>query len=98
MNCPKHGIGWLGNRTSTIAFGMCPERKRLLLQYIDAIKAYYEAVRILAEIGGAALGADVQVIRINCRKALLLAEEARLALMRHEADHFCDSCLPPARS
>lgn len=69
---------------------ICPERKRLLTEYRDAVHNHYEAVRTLVDCITAALGSDVDLIRRNCRARLEQAEQARLALYRHEANHFCD--------
>jgi hypothetical protein len=69
---------------------ICPERQRLLIDYRDATFRHSEAVCKLVEMIGLELNADFDLLRRNCRTALETAEQTRLALHRHEADHFCD--------
>lgn len=66
------------------------ERQRLLIDYRDAARRYSEAVRDLVEMVGLDLNADFELLRRNCRKTLETAEQARVALHRHETNHFCD--------
>jgi hypothetical protein len=44
----------------------------------------------MTELLGLGLESEVAVVRRACRTAWETAEKARLALSRHEADHFCD--------
>jgi len=69
---------------------ICPQRQRLLVNYRDTTHRYSEAVRDLVEMVGLGVAADFDLLRRNCRRTLDTAEQARLALNRHEADHFCD--------
>jgi hypothetical protein len=69
---------------------ICPERQRLLIDYRDAAHRYSEAVCQLVEMVGLELDADFKLLRGNCRRASEASEQARLALYRHEANHFCD--------
>lgn len=69
---------------------ICSERQRLLIDYRDATHRYSEAVCKLVEMIGLELTADFDLLRRNCRSELDAAEQARLALHRHEANHFCD--------
>jgi RNase P subunit RPR2 len=69
---------------------ICPERQRLLIDYRDAAHRYSEAVSMLVELIGLELNADMELLRRNCRRASEITEQARTALHRHEADHFCD--------
>jgi hypothetical protein len=69
---------------------ICPERQRLLIDYRDATYRYSEAVCKLVEMIGLEVNADLDLLRRNSRRALDAAEQARLVLLRHEADHFCD--------
>lgn len=69
---------------------ICPERQRLLVVYGDTVRTYYEAARTLVETLNVAMGADVDLLRRTCRRAWEQAEQARIALNRHEANHFCD--------
>lgn len=70
---------------------MCPERMKLLIDYRDATHRYAESVRDLAELVGLELNDDMEMVRRACRGAWQKAEEARVALVRHEGSHFCDS-------
>jgi hypothetical protein len=69
---------------------ICQERSRLLREYADAASRYATSMRDLAEFvrSGDEVGAS-RARRIS-RIALEAAEKFRLALHRHEADHFCD--------
>lgn len=75
----------------------CPERRLLLQEYGKAVRTYHEAVRKFVDRTDEALGSDLDLIRLTCRKAWERAEQARLALYRHEADHFCDRFPPPIK-
>ena len=77
---------------------ICPERKLLLVEYADAVRVHYEAVRKMIDMADAALGSDLDLIRLHCRNALEQAEQARLTLHRHELNHFCDRLLPSAKT
>lgn len=69
---------------------ICPERQRLLTDYSDSASQYSEAVRALVDMISGAVGADIDLLRRNTRKAHEQVEQARLTLFRHEANHFCD--------
>jgi hypothetical protein len=69
---------------------ICPERQRLLIDYRDAAFRYSEAVCKFVEMIGLELNADLELLRRNCRSTAATVEQARLALHRHEANHFCD--------
>lgn len=69
---------------------ICPERLRLLIDYRDAAHRYSEAVRDLVEMVGLGLDGDIDLFRGGCSKIWHQTEQARLALARHEANHFCD--------
>lgn len=69
---------------------ICEERQRLLIDYRDATHRYSEAVSKLVEMIGLELNADFGLLRRNCRAALDAAEQARLKVHRHEANHVCD--------
>lgn len=68
----------------------CPERLRLVDDYRETARAYSEAVRKMADLVGQGVDWEFDVPRRTCRTAWERAEKARLALARHEADHFCD--------
>lgn len=51
---------------------------------------YAESVRDLTESAALVLGHDVELLRRACWKAWEQAERARVALVRHEGNHFCD--------
>jgi hypothetical protein len=69
---------------------LCEERFRLLVLYRETAKTYADAVREMADLAGAGLHSEVATLRRICRGAWEKAEQARLALYRHEADHQCD--------
>ena len=68
---------------------MCSERMRLLIDYRDATHKYAESVRHLTELVRLDLNDDLEMVRRACRGAWQKAEEARVALVRHEGSHFC---------
>lgn len=70
---------------------MCSERMRLLLDYRDATHSYADSVNHLTELAGLGMNDDLEVLRRACRSTWQKAEEARVALVRHEGSHFCDS-------
>src|SRR5215813_10357503 len=69
---------------------LCQERKRLLGDYHDAVKSYYEAVQTLVEMISGAVISDLEFLRCNCRDARERAEQVRITLYRHEINHCCD--------
>jgi hypothetical protein len=69
---------------------ICEERQRLLVEYRDSARRYSEVVCRLVETVGLELNTDIELLRRKCRAASTAVEQARLALHRHEADHFCD--------
>ena len=70
---------------------ICQQRLRLLNDYRETAARYADAVREMANLAGSGLHSEVAVLRRACRAAWEKAENARLALFRHEADHQCDS-------
>ena len=68
----------------------CPERLRLAREYRDSCLVYSEAVRKMTDLICKGVSWEVNVLRGGCRGAWDGTEKARLALARHEADHFCD--------
>ena len=69
---------------------VCQERMRFLNNYRETAREYAAAVSAMADLDGAGLYTEVQVSRRSCRDAWEIAEKARIALFRHEADHQCD--------
>ena len=69
---------------------MCSERRVLLSDYSEAAGSYADSVRNMTELVGLGLTSEVDLLRRNCRSAWEIAERARLALSRHEANHGCD--------
>jgi hypothetical protein len=69
---------------------ICPERRRLLEDYRDAAVAYSEAVRNLVDTICGEFNADMDLLRGACKRTWDASEQTRLALHRHEANHFCD--------
>jgi len=69
---------------------ICAVRLRLVLEHRDSTRLYSEEVRRMTELLGVGLESEVAVLRRACRTAWEVAEKARLAVSRHEADHFCD--------
>ncbi len=69
---------------------LCSERERLLDDYDSSVKTYSARVSELVNKAKGALEDDLNLVRRNCRLAWEQAEQARLLLARHEANHFCD--------
>jgi len=69
---------------------VCQERLGFLNKYRETAKTYADAVSAMADLAGAGLHTEVLVLRRSCRDAWEIAEKARMALFRHEADHQCD--------
>jgi hypothetical protein len=69
---------------------VCQDRSRLLSVYRETAKIYAEAVGQMADLAGLGLHSEVSALRRVCRAAWEKAEQARMALYRHEADHQCD--------
>ena len=69
---------------------ICRERRRLLLAFSETACVYAANVREMADLAGAGLHSEVDVLRRRCRVGWENLEKARLALFRHEADHQCD--------
>jgi len=73
---------------------VCPERFRLLNDYSELTRIYAESVAELRDLVGYGGESDVDPIRRACRQACEAMERARIALFRHEADHYCDRYKP----
>lgn len=69
---------------------LCQERARLLIDYRNAVHGYSERVHNLVEAIGLGINAPEEPLRRKIREAWDAAENARLALARHEANHLCD--------
>lgn len=69
---------------------LCPERARLLIEYRDAVHRYSERVTGLVELAGLELNAGMELLRRKVRETWDASERARVALIRHEGNHFCD--------
>jgi hypothetical protein len=69
---------------------ICQERVRLLREYSDAATNYADSVREMVELAVAGHESESNAARRQCREAWDTAENSRLALSRHEADHTCD--------
>jgi hypothetical protein len=69
---------------------ICPERSRLLADYQSSVDQYSKRVHELVEVIATGLGDDLHLVRRKLRSAFEATEKARMALYRHEADHFCD--------
>lgn len=61
----------------------------LVTDYRDTTRTYSEHVCKLTDLLCLGLQ-EVTLLRCSCRTAWDAAENARLALARHEADHGCD--------
>jgi hypothetical protein len=68
---------------------ICQERARLLRKYSDAVDDYAKGVREMADLVMSGEEVRASEARRICRKAWDDAEQSRLALSRHEADHSC---------
>jgi hypothetical protein len=69
---------------------MCPERLSLVTDYRETARAYFNSVSEMTNLVGLGLESEVAVLRRACQKAWEGAEKSRLALSRHESNHFCD--------
>jgi CheY-like chemotaxis protein len=69
---------------------ICQERSRLLREYADAASHHATSVREMAEFVSSGDEVRANKARRISRICLEAAEKFRLALHRHEADHFCD--------
>lgn len=68
---------------------MCEERLRLLREYSDAVSDYAQSVREMAALVIATEEVRASEARRISRTAWDKAEQSRLSLYRHEADHGC---------
>ena len=73
---------------------VCQERARLLGEYKLAVRSYSESVAKFVDLARVGYNNDVELLRRACRNAWDTAEKARVALSRHEGNHFCDMDLP----
>lgn len=69
---------------------ICPERSKLLIEYRNSVRDYSKYVSELVETVGLELDADLATLRRKIRDANEVSENSRIALYRHESDHFCD--------
>ena len=69
---------------------MCQDRIRLVANYRETTRTYADFVRKMTDLVGLGLESEVDLLRRSCRLAWDAAEQARLALFRHEADHSCN--------
>jgi hypothetical protein len=69
---------------------VCQDRIRLVADYQETTRTYADIVREMTELIRMGIGAETDLLRRKCRQAWDAAEQARLALSRHEADHACD--------
>ena len=74
----------------SLADVLCPDRARLLLEYRDKAKSYADAVFQLAETIGSETVIQPEIEQGKCREAWSSCEQSRIALARHEQNHFCD--------
>ena len=68
---------------------ICQERARLLRSYSDAVSDYAKSVSEMTDLVIAGEEARANEVRRTCRTAWDEAEQSRLSLYRHEADHNC---------
>ncbi len=68
----------------------CSERLRLIVEYRNAVQDYAQAVTDFTDLLELQLNTELDVLRRRCRYFWQKAEDARLALARHEANHYCD--------
>lgn len=69
---------------------ICQERLRLVADYRDTTRTYADLVGKITDLMDLGLESEIDVLRRSCRRVWDAAEKARLALARHEANHFCD--------
>jgi hypothetical protein len=69
---------------------VCQQRLLLIRDYRETTRTYADLVHQMSELVGCGLEAEVDLLRKSCRTAYERAEQARLALARHETDHSCN--------
>ncbi len=57
--------------------------------FADRLQLYTELIRRALDLMEHGLESELEVLRRRCRTAWGDAEEARIALYHHEADHSC---------
>jgi hypothetical protein len=69
---------------------MCPERIRLVADYRETTRTYADFVRKMTDLVGLGIESEVDLLQRSCRLSWEAAEKARVALFRHEANHYCN--------
>jgi len=69
---------------------LCAERRILLSNYQQTARVYADSVRKMTDLVDLGIESEVALLRRVCRSAWDAAEQARLALHRHETNHGCD--------
>ncbi len=69
---------------------ICPDRLRLAREFNDELQRYADLVRRSLDLMERGLVSEVEELRRAGRLAWGTAEEARLAVYRHEANHGCN--------
>jgi hypothetical protein len=77
--------------TPVLNHTVCRERIRLLGEYGNIVRYYSECVNEFAKVAGIGCNADVGLLRRLSMQAWDAAERARVALVRHESEHFCEA-------
>ncbi len=72
----------------------CPDRTALVVQLAKATVLHAQAVGEFAQYVAAAEHADSAHLAERCDKTKAIAEQARLDLERHEAEHGCNNGKP----
>ena len=72
---------------------VCPERERLIDEYRNAVRYYWECVNEFARVACTDDHQDVQPLHSLRLKAWDSAERARVALARHESLDHCEAIL-----
>jgi len=70
---------------------LCAERARLIDEYRNAVRYYSECVNELADVAND--HTNVQLLQKLILQAWTASERARVALARHQSEHFCESDL-----
>jgi hypothetical protein len=86
--CFRENFTWL---SVVVSWPMlCAERHVLLSDYQETARVYADSVRKMTDLVGLGIDSEVALLRRVCRTSWEAAERARMALLRHEANHGCD--------
>ena len=79
---------------------LCAQRRILISDYRQTVRVYADSVGKMTDLVDIGMESEVALLRRLTKNAWEAAEQARLALYRHEANHGCDrpDFVPAARA